>query len=171
MDALRTYDYLTMARRRLFDSIRPLGEEAYGRAFPIGCGTLGRTLTHIMISEWYYIQRMRGATVPPYEEWPIRDETPPPFATLDAVWARQSEDTRAALGAVDDWVAKVEYEVTDDEGRQMVVTASKGDLLTQLALHEVHHRAQALNMLRHLGVPAAELDFNSMTYDRRPARG
>jgi uncharacterized damage-inducible protein DinB len=121
-----------------------------------------------MISEWYYVQRIRGRDVPPYEQWPIQDEKPPPFAVLEAAWTEQADDTRAALSAVRDWTADIEYRVTTDDGRAEIVTASAADLFTQLVLHEVHHRAQVMNMLRHLGVAAEDLDFNSF-FKRREA--
>jgi uncharacterized damage-inducible protein DinB len=168
MDAERTYDYLTLARGKLLDWVRPLSQEQYVRAFPIGLGSLARTLAHVELSEWYYIQRMRQRTIPPYEQWPIRDESPPPFAEIEAAWSEQAKRTRAALSAVRDWSAPIEYEVTTDEGRRDLVTASAGDIFTQLVLHEVHHRAQAMNMLRHLGVKAEDIDFNTLMYRRRP---
>lgn len=169
MEPLRTYDYLTRTRHQLFDRVRPLSSEQYAREFPIGLGTLGRTLTHVMISEWYYIQRMDQRDVPPYEQWPIRDEQPPPFPDLETIWTRQAGDTRAALGTPRDWNAEIEYRVTDDDGRRMIVTATAAGLFTQLAFHEVHHRAQVLNMLRHLGVQLRDIDFNATMFARREA--
>ena len=169
MDPLKTYDYLLLARGRIFDWVRPLTSEQYTRQFPIGLGSLARILAHTLSSEWYYVLRMTGSAVPPYDQWPIRDENPPPFAALEAAWKQQAPRTRAALGAVRDGSAELEYEVTDDEGRRMIVTASPGDIFTQLALHEVHHRAQVLNILRQLGVKVEDIDYNTMTYKRRPA--
>ncbi len=169
MEPLRTYDYLSRARQRVFDWVRPLSAEQYAREFPIGRGTLGRTLTHIMISEWYYVQRIQGRAVPPYGQWPIQDERPPPFAALEVAWTEQAGQTRAVLGAARDWFVALEYQVIDDDGRPTIVTASPGDIVTQLALHEVHHRAQAMNMLRQMGVPVEEIDFNKLMYPRRPA--
>jgi uncharacterized damage-inducible protein DinB len=170
MHPLKIYDYLTLARRRIFDRIRPLSAEQYLRQFPIGLGTLARTLTHVMISEWYYVQRMHGRDVPPYAQWPIRDEDPPPFPALQETWTRQAAETRAAIGAVHDWDGTLEYRVTSDDGRRIIVTASPADICTQLALHEVHHRAQAMNMLRHLDVALEDLDFNSLMFERREAK-
>ena len=169
MDPLKAYQYLTLSRSRQLDWVRPLSAEQYGREFPIGPGSLARTLAHIESSEWYYVQRMRGRAVPPYEQWPIREEAPPPFAALEAAWAEQAERTRAALSAVRDWDADIVYEVMTDEGRRDIVTASPADIFTQLVLHEVHHRAQAMNMLRHLGVAAQDIDYNTLMYQRRPA--
>lgn len=168
MEPLKVYDYLALARERVLDRVRPLGDEQYARQYPIGPGTLGRTLAHIMISEWYYVQRIGRRDVPPYSEWPIQEETPPPFAELEAAWTKQADQTRAALRAVRDWSEDFEYRVTTDEGRQEIVTTSAADLYTQLVLHEVHHRAQVLNMLRHLDVHVDDLDFNTF-FKRRPA--
>jgi uncharacterized damage-inducible protein DinB len=167
VEPLRTYDYLVLARRRVFDWVRSLDAEQYARELPMWHRTLGRTLTHIMSSEWYYVQRIQGRDLPPYEQWPIREEEPPPFAALEAAWAEQARRTRAALSAVRDWSADLEYRVTGDDGRPAIVTASAADIFTQLVLHEVHHRAQVMNMLRHLGVGTEDVDFNAMMYRRR----
>ena len=168
MEPLKIYDYLTVARERVLEGVRPLSAEQYARKFPIGHETLGRTLTHIMISEWYYVQRICERDVPPYQHWPIQQENPPPFAALQAKWIEQADHTRAALRAVRDWGADLEYQVTPDHGRPEIVTASAADLFSQLVMHEVHHRAQAMNILRHLGVTVADLDFNSF-FKRREA--
>ncbi|MEE8153784.1 MAG: DinB family protein [Phycisphaerales bacterium] len=171
MESLRIYDYLTSARQKVFDSVRPLSVEQYASVFPIGLGTLGRTLTHIMICEWFYMQRIEERVVPPYDQWPIQDEKPPPFPVLESTWIEQAKQTRASLAAVGDWDAVIEYRtLSDDENDPpKIVTASAADLFTQLALHEVHHRAQALNILRQLGVAIEELDFNALMYARREA--
>ena len=169
MNPATIYDYLTIARARLFDHARPLTPEEYTRGFPIGLGSLARTLTHIMICEWMYVQRITGAPVPPYEQWPIKDETPPPFPTIESTWTAQAAATRAALAASRDWDRDIEYRITDDHGRPVLITATAADIATQLILHEVHHRAQAMNMLRHLGRPTGDLDYNDLIYQRRPA--
>ena len=171
MQPLKIYDYLVLSRQRVFEKVRGLDAEQYARQFPIGVGSLGGTLAHVMSSEWYYVQRMLGRDVPPYEQWPIRSEDPPPFAALEAAWARQVADTRAAIDATRDaWDEPLAYRVTNDEGRRMIVSASPADQFTQLVLHEVHHRAQAVNMLRQLGAGSlGDLDFNWMMFPRRDA--
>ena len=168
LEPLKIYDYLTRSRGRIFERVRPLSAEQYAREFPIGLETLGRILTHVMISEWYYVQRIRERDVPPYDQWPIQQENPPPFAALEAAWMEQADDTTAALSAVPDWTVDLEYRVTTDEGRAEIVTASAADIFSQLVMHEVHHRAQVMNILRHLGAAAEDLDFNSF-FKRRAA--
>jgi len=169
VEPLEAYDYLTLARQRIFEKIRPLNDEQYAREFPIGQKTLGRTLTHIMISEWYYVQRIQGRDIPPYEEWPIQQENPPPFAVLEAAWTEQADGTRAALDTVRNWNAAIEYHTTGNDDQPEIVTASAADFLTQLAFHEVHHRAQVMNMLSRLGSTTEDLDFNALMFQRRTA--
>lgn len=48
-----------------------------------------------------------------------------------------------------------------------MLEASREDIFTQLVLHEVHHRAQAINMLRHLGATVGDVDFNGFMHQRR----
>ncbi len=167
MQPLKIYDYLTRSRAIILTGARTLTDEQYRQPFPIGPGSLAAILTHTYISEWYYIERILGRDVPPYEQWPIRDENPPPFAELECRWNEQAARTRDTLANIADWDAPVHYTVTTDDGKTWRVSATIADIATQLALHEMHHRAQALNVLRHLGVTFKDdLDFNSMTYDR-----
>lgn len=168
MQPLRTYDYLCLSRGKLLDRTRSLSPEQYARRFEIGLGSLARTLTHIMICEWFYIQRLEERPVPPYEQWPIQDEIPPPFSVIDEQWASQAQQTRASIAAVRDWSARIEYR-SQGGPRPTIITATRADIFTQLVLHEVHHRAQALNMLRHLGATLEDIDFNALMYTRRPA--
>jgi uncharacterized damage-inducible protein DinB len=49
----------------------------------------------------------------------------------------------------------------------MIVTTTRGDIVAQLVLNEVHHRAQAMSMLRQLGVAAEDLDYSVMMYQIR----
>jgi uncharacterized damage-inducible protein DinB len=167
MDPLKIYDYLILTRKRVFDWVRPLSAEQYSRKFPTWSRTLGETLTHVMICEWMYIERMQQREVPPYDEWPIQDEKPPSFAVLESTWTEQGARIREALGAVRDWSTELNYRVTRDDGRRLMITASPADIFTTLVLHEVHHRAQAMNMLRILGIAVDDIDFNAMTYKRR----
>ncbi|HYD01271.1 MAG TPA: DinB family protein [Phycisphaerales bacterium] len=173
-DPLRIYHYLTLSRARVLDAARPLTPDQHSQVFPIGFGTLLRTLTHVMMCEWMYARRIERTTLPPYSHWPYHDETPPPLGTLIAAWAEQAEHTRRTIAAVTDWQAPIEYRIpipgTEDPGEKpQIITATAADIFTQLALHEVHHRAQAINMLRQLGATVGDIDFNGYMYQRRDA--
>ena len=167
-DPIALYAYLTMARVQIFNRIQSLDPDAWTREFPIGPGTLAKTLTHTLVAEWYYVQRILENALPPYEQWPLRDETELTLDELRMEWIGQASETQGALANVGDWEAPIEYEVTLDDGRRQHVTASAEGLAAQLVMHEVHHRAQVLNMLRQLDAPIEEdLDYNAMTFVRR----
>jgi len=162
MDYVHVYDVLTQARERLFDWVRPLSQEQYTREFPFGFRTLRATLIETARTELFYRMRLRGEPLPPPppipETFPISETNQPTFADLERAWTEQSKGTRAALAETTDWNTLMRRRVLED-GKVVVYTLSKGEIATQMLLHEVHHRAQAMAMLRQLGVPAQDLDY------------
>ncbi|HYD01300.1 MAG TPA: DinB family protein [Phycisphaerales bacterium] len=170
MDPHRIYEYLTLARARVFDRVATLSAAQQAHVFPIGLGSLGATLTHTMMAEWFYIRRMARAAVPAYKEWPHRYEAPPGFEVIRPFWEELAGETRRVMREVRDWEAPISYVAMLDDGEAgpaRTITATAADIFTQLATHEVHHRAQAMMMLRQLGAPVEDLDFSAMTYARR----
>ena len=166
MNPVRAYDYLLKARGRLFDWIRPLTQEQYTLEFPFGHHTLRATMLEIAGAEWIYARRLAEEPVPPRAEWPVGEQRQPAFADLETFWTEQAERTRAVLAGVSDWDRPVEYRVRQPE-KTIVVRATLGDIATQLCFHEVHHRAQAMAMLRQLGVAAQNLDYSVFMFHRR----
>lgn len=165
MDPAHLYRYLASARTRVFGWVRPLAAAQYTREFPIGPGSLAAILNHTLVAEWYYVLRMLEREVPPIEELVARSKNLPAFPELEAAWEAQAADTRAAIVATADWDASISYTVTDDEtGKLRSITATPTDIFTQLVLHEVHHRAQVLNILRHLGVKTEDIGYNMLMY-------
>lgn len=165
LDPTHLYDYLTRARARVLAWTAKLTPEQYHQQFPIGPGSLSKIFNHLLISEWYYALRMLERDVPPIEDIFARERSYATFAQLEAAWTAQAADTRAAFDAVTDWNAPITYLSTDDEtGRVRRITATPTDMASQLILHEVHHRAQALNILRHLGVETEDVDYNMFMY-------
>jgi uncharacterized damage-inducible protein DinB len=170
MDPLKIYDYLTIARGRLMDAAKILAPEQYLKPFKFGLKSVASTLTHLMISEWYYMERFTGRAVPPYEEWPIKYESPPAFDVVERTWRGQATDVRATLAGERDWGRTITWlSFPNDEGTRFHIVVTPGDLFTQLALHEAHHRSQAMVMLRELGHPLSDLDYNALMFERRPA--
>jgi len=161
MEYAHVYDVQTQARRRLFDWVRPLSQEQYTRRFPFGLGTVRATLIEIAKVELIYGKRLRGEPVPPPplpDTFPISEANQPTFADLEKVWTAQANETRATLAGISDWANTVTRRL--EQGDNVIITtASKADLATQLLMHEVHHRAQAMAMLRQLGVEAQNLDY------------
>lgn len=66
---------------------------------------------------------------------------------LEAAWDPQMREVRATLGGTADWDRRVTCEIHWRD-RIVTLTAAKADIAAQLLLHDVHHRAQAMAMLR-----------------------
>lgn len=169
MQPHRLYDYLVAARQRLFDWIRPLTREQYEREFPIGMKTIHATLAHVASAEWAYGRRLQGHPAA-ISESPYLPEKVPSFADLEAAWTRMAGETRALLTEITDGDAPVEYRVhaQGPGGPAVRITTTRAGLASQLVLHEVHHRAQVMTMLREMGVAAQNLDYSTLMFDRRP---
>jgi uncharacterized damage-inducible protein DinB len=169
MDPLRLHDYLVTARTRLFEWIRPLDQPLYTAEHPIGLGSIARTLHHVKAAEWMYMQRVRGRTetldAPSVENDPeVSTADAMPFEALEPAWTEQSRQIRADLASVSGWDTRRAY-TTMWEGRPYAYRASASDIFSQLVLHEVHHRAQVLHMLRRTGVATEEIDFNALMWE------
>lgn len=168
MDPIKIYRYLTASRRSLFGWVRPLTPAQYAGEHNIGLRSLQKTLNHMMMSEGYYMLRIRQAPVPSVEELIAAEENPLPFAELESEWTVQARETAEALAGIGDWDLSIEYGVVRD-GVPIVVNATVSDIFTQLAFHEIHHRSQALNMLRQTGVKIDDIDYNTTMYRIRNA--
>ena len=165
LDPRDLYDYLVKARAPVLEQVRGLTLEQYTREFPFGPKTLRNTLVEIPAAEWAYIRRLQGETqeLPPWKERPFGRYYETEFAPLERAWLEQIEETRRTLQEIDDWNRSLTYVVRGDEGLERV-RATTGGMATQLVLHEVHHRAQAMAMLRQLGAPVEDLDYSYLTF-------
>jgi uncharacterized damage-inducible protein DinB len=164
----RLYDYLCLSRAKVFDWVRALTPEQYAHEFPFGYKSLRATLPHTLNAEWVYAQRMSGAALPspiPPAMFPVHPEQHPDFGALEAAWRTQEVRTRAAIAGVKDWDRTLEY-VVDWDGTPMRIRATPGDVMSQLVIHEAHHRAQCMAMLRQLGIAAEDLDYSYWMYQR-----
>jgi uncharacterized damage-inducible protein DinB len=168
MEYAQVYDVLTKARQRLFDWVRPLSQEQYTRKFPFGLGTIRATLNEIARVELLYAMRLRGEPLPPPplpDSFPISETRQPAFADLEKAWAAQAPQTRATLARTTDWTNTTTRRI--EQGDQVIITtASKDEIAVQMLMHEVHHRAQAMAMLRQLGVEAQNIDYISFAARR-----
>jgi len=158
MEFVRVYDVLSRARETLFGWIRPLSQDQYTQPFPFGGRSVRGTMVEIARAELFLAMRIREQPLPPFTDWPISAERQPTFPDLERAWGVQSQQTRATLAETTDWERAVTSRVVRPD-RTSLLTATKGDLALQLLMHEVHHRAQAMAMLRQLGVEAQNLDY------------
>jgi uncharacterized damage-inducible protein DinB len=169
IDALRMLDYLALARERLLGRVRDLygvRPDAYTAAFPFGHGSIRATLLHVAAAEWAYVERLAGRDFP-LSDSPFTAEALPAFESFAAAWHNQAARTRAALTALGDPHRPVEF-VSRVGPVPMRARAAAAEIVLHMVLHEVHHRAQVMVMLRYSGVPAENLDYSFLAFTRTP---
>lgn len=91
------------------------------------------------------------------------------FPTLDAVaevWGRVETSMRAYLAGLDD--ASLAEMVTFTLGNGPPQTATRGDLLTHVIVHAVHHRGQVSLLIRELGYAPGNVDLLIYLAESRP---
>ena len=132
------------ATETLLDVCGGLPEDHFHRRFDIGPGSLHDTITHMIGAMQTWTQTLAGAEPGPRIEDDGQRRTPAELRPLfDAVWREfSSEVQRRPL----DEVATRRLR----SGRTVHLT--RGAVVTHVATHGTHHRAQCLNMLRQLGV-------------------
>lgn len=160
------YDYLVVARQKLLDWVRPLTLEQYTQEFPFGKKTIRDTLVEIPLAEWNYGTRLIGESIPPRDQHPVVPYYQTAFAPLEAAWREVTERTRRILREQRDWGGVVEYIARPSNQPPIRIRATAGGLATQLIVHEVHHRAQVMAMLRQLGIEAQNLDYSILMFQR-----
>lgn len=130
------------ATHRLLDACAALDDEAFHRSFEMGPGSLHDLLLHVLGAMQGWGDMLAGR-----EQRPRLDEEGARM-TLDEMRSRfddLSDDLEASARA-----HPLDEEVSAERGGRRW-TFRRGAVLTHLLTHGMHHRAQALNMLRHVG--------------------
>lgn len=146
-------------RDRLMALAEPLTDAKLDQPFEMGEGSLRKTLEHLSGAEWTWLGRCKGRS-------PVSGECPRDFSTMSDLWDqwRKTADERNVFLqslTVTDLSRKVTY--VHPAGK--TYSFDLQHVLLHVCGHGTHHRAQALNMLRHLGVTVPEMDLLVM-YER-----
>jgi uncharacterized damage-inducible protein DinB len=143
------------ANRQLLEACARLTPEQFHQRFEMGPGSLHDTTTHILGAMRGWGDMLAGREQRPRLEGTRR--TPAELlALLDGIAA----DIAASAAA-----HSLDGLVTGSRGGKSY-TFARGGVLTHVTTHGMHHRAQCLNMLRHLGVtplpPSAVVEWMLM---------
>ncbi len=166
INPVEAYEYLVAARIKLFDWVRPLTLEQYTREFPFGRKSIRGTLHEMATGEWNYNRRLRGEKIPAPADHPFAQFLKTEFAPLERAWRGQADETSGTLRDIRDWNKRLEYTPARPDRPTQRIRATTGGIATQLLFHEIHHRAQAMAMLRQLGIPAENLDYSILKFER-----
>lgn len=164
MDAIQLLRRLDQHRRwvnsNLLDAAAELSEEQLRQTFPIGQGSIWKTLLHLYAAEYQWLNALQGNESPlvpgdlpgkipgnQLGEGGIRD-----LADLREKWSELEKGWDAVLASItpqslEDTVYKV---ITSDPAKGKFGT-KRSDILLHVCTHSQYTTAQMINMLRHCG--------------------
>ena len=147
------FDYSDDANGMVVAAAAGLSDEQLDRPIEMGRGNLRRTLVHLLAGEQVWLQRWRGPSDTP---WP--DENVKSTVAEIAERLRATSVTRAAF------FDTIQPGDLIDPKRYLdsiagYFTATLAQMILQGFIHSIHHRAQAVNMLRRLGARPPEVDY------------
>jgi uncharacterized damage-inducible protein DinB len=129
------------ATRQILDACSRLSPEQFHQRFEMGPGSLHDTTTHMLGA-----MRGWGDMLAGREQRPRLEGTNRSPAELVALLDEIAADLAATARE-----HPVDELVSAERGGK-TYTFPRGGVLTHVTTHGMHHRAQCLNMLRHLGV-------------------
>ncbi len=132
---------------------RGLHNEQLDREFELGLGTARKTLLHMRDAEHWWYLNWTAEPVPEFQKLPVTT----PLNELDELYEQTTKRREEYLETLTD--DELERAVGAYAGEKMRLEFRLGESLLQLWTHGTHHRAQAVNMLRHLGVTVSSLDM------------
>jgi uncharacterized damage-inducible protein DinB len=143
--------YVDWAMARIFGLAQSVDDEGLDREFPMGMGSLRKTLLHILDAERFWRSNWRGET----DAFPKS-----PANTSLADMTSQWEETAAARNrSLEGWSADELDRVVHANFGAGLMPLRVGESALQLCVHGTHHRAQAVNMLRRLGHTPPSFDL------------
>jgi uncharacterized damage-inducible protein DinB len=154
--------YNDWADGRVMAEAAHLSDAQLDQIFEIGLGTLRKTVKHICDGEMVWLERWKGHTE---TSWPP-DEEKAGIPALQEKFAATWRDRGAFLQKVSD--ADLGRLVRYRDSKGSLFDASLGEMIMQGIIHSLHHRAQAVNILRRLGAGLVELDY--MMWVRKPVK-
>jgi uncharacterized damage-inducible protein DinB len=133
------------ATRVLLERCRSLTSQQFHERFDIGPGSLHNTLRHVIGAMFRWADRIADRPVRESIEKNPQPQTPDELLALLAQAARELEEV----------VSSVDTEGRHDEMMQAEFGPerfARGTAIVHVLTHGAHHRAQAINMLRRLGM-------------------
>ncbi len=127
------------ATNQILDACAKLAPEQFHKRFDMGPGSLHDTLTHMLAAQRAWADMLHHR-----EMRPRLEGTQQTVESLKPMFDESTADLTAAARSLD-------QTITRERGGK-TYTFTRGAVLTHITTHGMHHRAQCLNMLRHVGV-------------------
>ncbi|MGP1346704.1 MAG: DinB family protein [Phycisphaerales bacterium] len=143
----RLHEHRVWMRGRLLDACAGVSAEAWVRPFDMGRGSLWSTVEHLYAAERVWISALEGDGQVSVEV----DLEPGDLAGLRAAWEPIDRRWGAFLATLTDEMLGAPVERYSAVWKRHYTTYA-GDVLLHVATHAAYTTAQAMNMLRRLGV-------------------
>jgi uncharacterized damage-inducible protein DinB len=126
-------------------------------------GSIHRTLNHILIVDWYYVDALDGGG-----RGPALYADPEPFARFEELRAAQRESDRRLLASCTALTeAALERPVVLEREGGARHRERRKNVLAHLFQHQIHHRGQVHAMLSGTGITPPQLDEYFLGEDAR----
>ncbi|MFA6955425.1 MAG: DinB family protein [Thermoanaerobaculia bacterium] len=163
-DILDLYNYTEWANERIASALLPLSSETFNRFWGGSHPSLRDAFSHIVASEWAWLERWHGVNPKEPPGWMDGTEAAPLVEEMRRVNARRASYLRGLTdGDLDATLA-----FTFMSGKAGAHRLS--DLLVHVANHSTYHRGQVASMLRQAGVVPPATDFVYYRAETEPAR-
>ncbi len=157
LDTIRSYlRYSDWAQERMLQAAAPLDDEQLDRKFEMGVGSLRQTLAHLRDAEAWWLANWTKGPGALFPEDPSRESIEEIASSFRTTRSGREDFLRSLADS--DLTRRID--VTPRAG--MIRTFPLGVTLLQICHHGTHHRAQAVNMLRHVGGNIPALDVLDM---------
>ena len=149
--AAREYQYHDWATNRVLEFAADLGPDSLDRDFKMGPGSIRKTLLHMYDAERWWPEIWANGSVP----FPKSPEDTS-ISSLRQQWGELAQRRREMMATMDS--GEVQRIVAIEFGGPPI-NFRVGVSINQLAMHGTHHRAQLINMFRHVDAPWENIDL------------
>ena len=154
--------YNTWANTRVLDTVSRCTGDQFTRVLGGSFPSLHLTLTHMLWSEWVWLERWRGHS--PKELFVVEDF--PAFADVVSRWREIQAGQRAVVQSLTAADLQRVIRYTNRAGEEWEYTLA--NMIYHLINHSTYHRGQVTNMLRMLNVTPVTTDFLDWWDQGRP---
>ena len=151
------FEYNDWAMLQVVDAALTVDDEQLDREFAMGLGTLRATLQHMIDAERWWLKNWHEADDCSFPS----GEPPRSAAELLSLFQETSQSRNAFIAQLDD-VAAAKIAAVQAGGPTIKFRVTES--LLQLCCHGTHHRAQCLNMLRHMDVSHQSPDARGIDF-------
>ncbi len=157
LQMLRTYyEYTDWANGLVFDIAETLDDDKLRREFEMGMGCILKTLAHMRDAEQWWFDNWHNGGVYKFEQ--VQPDTT--LRQLRDVYQETIDNRNSDFAGLSD--DDVDRTVTATPSEGQTYTFTLGESMLQLCCHGTHHRAQMVNMFRHVEAQVPKLDFVAM---------